>query len=49
MNIWWIAAITIYVAVEKLVPGGKTLSVIMAGCLLLAGVALLLKSTVLQA
>ena len=49
MNIWWIAAITLYVAVEKLAPGGKTLARIMAGSLLLAGVALLLKSTVLQA
>jgi predicted metal-binding membrane protein len=48
MNIWWIAAITIYVAVEKLAPGGKTFSRIMAGLLLLAGVALVLKSAVLH-
>lgn len=44
MNIWWIAAITIYVAVEKLTPGGKTVSRAMAGILVVAGVAILAKS-----
>jgi len=44
MNIWWIAAITIYVAVEKLAPGGKRLSLVMAGALIVAGLALLARS-----
>lgn len=47
MNIWWIAAITVYVALEKLAPGGKTVSRVMAGVLLVAGLALLLKSPAL--
>ena len=46
MNIWWIAAITVYVAVEKLAPGGKIASRIMAALLVLAGVVVLLKSTI---
>ena len=44
MNIWWIAAITIYVAVEKLAADGKRLSRIMAGVLVIAGIALLARS-----
>jgi predicted metal-binding membrane protein len=44
MNIWWIAAITVYVAVEKLAPGGKKVSRIMAATLVIAGIALLAKS-----
>lgn len=47
MNIWWIAAITVCVALEKLTPGGKTFSRLMAGVLLVAGLALLLKSPAL--
>ena len=46
MNIWWIAAITVYVAVEKLAPGGKLVSRIMAAVLIMAGATLLLKSTI---
>lgn len=44
MNIWWIAAITIYVAMEKLAPVGKSLSIATAGALILAGIALLARS-----
>ena len=44
MNIWWIAAITVYVAVEKLAPGGRHMSRVMAGALILAGAALLVSS-----
>lgn len=44
MNIWWIAAITIYVAVEKLAPGGRIVSRIMAAALVVSGVALLTAS-----
>lgn len=46
MNIWWIAAITIYVAVEKLAPGGNTLSRIMAAVLVIAGIALFVMTSV---
>lgn len=44
MNIWWIAAITLYVAIEKLAPGGKRVSQIMAGLLMIAGIALMLQA-----
>jgi predicted metal-binding membrane protein len=44
MNIWWIAAITIYVAVEKLAPGGRTIARIMAAALIVAGILLLAQS-----
>jgi predicted metal-binding membrane protein len=44
MNIWWIAAITAYVAVEKLAPGGKNVSRIMAAALIIAGIVLLVTS-----
>ncbi|RYE51918.1 MAG: DUF2182 domain-containing protein [Hyphomicrobiales bacterium] len=43
MNVWWIAATTLYVAVEKLAPGGKMMSRIMGVSLLLVGGALFLK------
>lgn len=48
MNIWWIAAITIYVAVEKLAPGGKTLARIMAAILVAAGIVLFVMTSVAQ-
>ena len=41
MNIWWIAAITLYVAVEKLAPGGRQVSRLMAAALVAAGLVLL--------
>ena len=41
MNIWWIAGTALYVAVEKLAPGGKRLSQVIAAVLMLAGAALL--------
>ncbi|MDB5555962.1 MAG: hypothetical protein JWL86_5946 [Rhizobium sp.] len=44
MNIWWIAGIALYVAVEKLAPGGKRVAQFMAAVLLVAGIALLLRS-----
>ncbi|MBB3318232.1 MULTISPECIES: DUF2182 domain-containing protein [unclassified Rhizobium] len=44
MNIWWIAAITAYIAVEKLAPGGKWVSRIMGGALIVCGLVLLLKT-----
>ncbi|MBY3583766.1 DUF2182 domain-containing protein [Rhizobium bangladeshense] len=44
MNIWWIAAIAVYVAVEKLAPAGKNVSRIMAAVLVIAGMALLTTS-----
>ena len=44
MNIWWIATITIYVALEKLAPGGKNVSRIMSAVLVIAGIAVLAKS-----
>jgi len=44
MNIWWIAAITLYVAVEKLAPGGRSVARITAAVLVVAGLALLSKS-----
>ena len=45
MNIWWIVGIAIYVAVEKLAPGGKTVARFMAALLLVAGFAMLLVAT----
>lgn len=41
MNIWWIAGTALYVAVEKLAPGGKRLSQVMALVLVLSGLGLL--------
>ena len=45
MNIWWIVAITVYVAAEKLAPGGKRVSIVTAGALMVAGIALFVGST----
>ena len=44
MNIWWIAGITIYVAVEKLTPGGKRVARLVSAVLIVAGLALLIRS-----
>ena len=44
MNIWWIIGITLYVAVEKLVPGGNRMARPMGAALVLAGLALLLQN-----
>ena len=44
MNIWWIIGIALYVAVEKLAPGGHRLARPMGAALVLAGLALLLQS-----
>lgn len=41
MNIWWIAAITLYVAVEKLAPGGRYVARAMGAVLIVVGIALL--------
>lgn len=45
MNIWWIVGIALYVAVEKLAPGGKRVAQIMAAVLVVGGLALLSRST----
>lgn len=45
MNIWWIAAMTVYVAIEKLAPGGKQVSRIMGGALVVCGLALLARAS----
>ncbi|UDF29001.1 UNVERIFIED_ORG: DUF2182 domain-containing protein [Roseateles sp. XES5] len=45
MNIWWIAAITVYVAIEKLAPGGKQVSRITGGALIACGLALLARES----
>ncbi|MEO5614060.1 MAG: DUF2182 domain-containing protein [Cypionkella sp.] len=44
MNIWWILGITLYVAVEKLAPGGERLARPFGVALTLAGLALLLQA-----
>ncbi len=44
MNIWWILGITLYVAIEKLAPGGARLARPLGVALILAGLALLLRS-----
>lgn len=44
MNIWWILGITLYVAIEKLAPGGDRLAQPLGAALILAGVVLLLRS-----
>ena len=46
MNIWWISGIALYVAVEKLAPGGKRVARAMAVVLIAGGLALLIRSTV---
>jgi len=43
MNLWWILAITIYVGVEKLAPGGERVAKPLGVVLILGGLALLLK------
>jgi predicted metal-binding membrane protein len=45
MNIWWIVGIALYVAVEKLAPGGKRVAQGMAVVLLAAGFATLARAT----
>lgn len=44
MNIWWILAITLYVAIEKLVPGGDRMARPLGVALILAGLGVLLGS-----
>jgi predicted metal-binding membrane protein len=44
MNIWWIAGITLYVAAEKLAPGGRQIAKGLGALLLTAGFTLLAKS-----
>lgn len=46
MNVWWILAITFYVALEKLAPGGDRLARPLGAALVLAGLALLLRGLV---
>ena len=46
MNIWWISGIALYVAVEKLAPGGKRVARAMAVVLIAGGLALLIRSAV---
>jgi predicted metal-binding membrane protein len=41
MNIWWITAIAVYVAVEKLASRGRRLARMLAVALIVAGIALL--------
>jgi predicted metal-binding membrane protein len=41
MNIWWIVGIALYVALEKLAPGGKRMARVMAALLVVAGLAVL--------
>lgn len=45
MNIWWIAGITIYVAFEKLAPGGKRVAGAMGVVLVVGGLALAVVAT----
>lgn len=40
MNIWWVAGITLYVAFEKLAPGGKRVAQAMGVVLVVGGLAL---------
>ena len=44
MNIWWVLGIALYVAVEKLAPGGDRLAKPMGAALILAGAGLLLRA-----
>jgi predicted metal-binding membrane protein len=44
MNIWWIVSVTLYVAAEKLAPGGKRVAQVMSVILIACGVALLIRS-----
>jgi predicted metal-binding membrane protein len=43
MNFAWIAAIAAFVLLEKLVPGGQRFGRIAGGCLIIAGVVLLIR------
>lgn len=45
MNLWWVLAIAVYVAIEKLSPGGDRLARPMGAALVLAGVALTVRTT----
>lgn len=42
MNIWWIVGIALYVAIEKLAPGGRRIAQVMAIVLIAGGLALLI-------
>ncbi|MES2665849.1 MAG: DUF2182 domain-containing protein [Pseudomonadota bacterium] len=44
MNLWWIVGVTLYVALEKLAPGGDRLARPLGAALVLAGLAVLLRS-----
>lgn len=44
MNIWWVLGIAVYVAVEKLAPGGKRLARPLGAALIFAGSALMLRA-----
>ena len=44
MNIWWVLGIAIYVAIEKLTPGGERLARPLGALLILAGIALMLRA-----
>jgi predicted metal-binding membrane protein len=44
MNLWWIVGTALYVAVEKLAPGGRLVAGVMAAVLLVAGIGLLVKT-----
>lgn len=44
MNIWWIVGIAVYVALEKLAPGGKRMTQLMAAALVVGGFAMLLRA-----
>lgn len=44
MNIWWIVGIALYVAIEKLAPGGRRIAQAMAAVLIAGGLVLLVAS-----
>ena len=44
MNIWWVLGIALYVAVEKLAPGGDRLAKPMGAALIIAGAGLMLQA-----
>lgn len=44
MNIWWVLGIALYVAIEKLAPGGERLARPLGAALILAGIALMLRA-----
>jgi len=43
MNLWWIAGLAVYVAVEKLAPAGERLARVMGVMLVIAGLALMVR------